>query len=164
MENALNTVKNLAAPFLDREGLTLYDLEISGGNKPIIRFYINRMGGINHGDCANVSRHLSALIEVENVFPTSYVLEVSSPGLTRKLKKPEHFEKSAGSLARLIFKVEYDGPKEVRGVIELTQGSAQELVGETGTRGRFKIVREDDGKNFEFDFDDVASARLELEK
>ncbi len=160
MNNALNTIKKLAAPFLGREGLILYDLEISSGNKPIIRFYIDRVGGINHGDCANVSRHLSALIEVENVFPASYVLEVSSPGLTRKLKKPEHFEKSSGSLARLIFKLEYDGPKEVRGVIELVR----ESVGETSESGRFRIVRKDDGQIFDFDFDDVASAKLELEK
>ncbi|MEE8484247.1 MAG: ribosome maturation factor RimP [Nitrospinota bacterium] len=156
MENALNIIKKLAAPFLDREGLTLYDLEISAGKKPLIRLYINREGGINHGDCANVSRHLSTLMDVENVFPASYVLEVSSPGLTRKLNKPEHFQKSAGSFAKLIFKKEYDGPKEVRGVIE--------SVGETAESGSFRIVRKDDGQIFEFNFGDVARARLELEK
>jgi len=66
------------------EGLTLIDVELKGGrSNPLLRVYIDKPGGVTHADCALVSEQMSAILDVEDPFPGSYMLEVSSPGLDR---------------------------------------------------------------------------------
>ena len=72
------------------------------GKQRFLRVYIDKPEGVSHADCSAVSEQLSVLLDVEDLVPgPGYVLEVSSPGLDRKLTKPAEFERFAGRLARI---------------------------------------------------------------
>jgi ribosome maturation factor RimP len=94
-------LKELTEQVVTREGCRLYDMEFVGGSKGrgrILRVYIDRNPeNVGVEDCANVSRGLNLLLDVEDVVPgEAYLLEVSSPGLERKLKEAWHFEEAVG--------------------------------------------------------------------
>ncbi|MBI3794676.1 MAG: ribosome maturation factor RimP [Nitrospinae bacterium] len=145
-------MRELLGPVLEREGVELYDLTMSANKRnSLFRIYINKPGGVTLAHCEAVSNQLSAVLDVEDMFPGSYTLEVSSPGLTRKLTKKEHFLKSAGSYAVIAFKKGFAGGlSEVSGFLENRED------------GGFR-VRLDAGKTVDFNFDDVARAKLDLE-
>lgn len=144
-------IKKLLEPILEREGLELYDLVVSArSNNSLVRIFLTKTGGVNLSDCENVSNHLSTVLEVDDPFPGHYTLEVSSPGLTRKLTKPSHFEKSVGSYVVLSFKKGFNGPSESSGLLE------------SRPEGGFRL-KTDDSKRIDFNFEDVARAKLDLE-
>ena len=94
----IKRTEELVQPILDRAGFELYDIELlkESGTK-VLRVYIDKDGGITSDDTADVCRELSDLIDKEKDFiREAYTLEVSSPGITRALKKPEHFSKNIG--------------------------------------------------------------------
>ena len=91
-------------------GLEVFDVEWKIGKQRLLRVYIDRLpgpdnpegAGISHSDCEHVSEQLSVILDVEDLVPgPSYVLEVSSPGLDRKLLKPADYERFAGRLAQV---------------------------------------------------------------
>lgn len=100
---ALAQVERLAEQVVSREGVRLYDLEMVGGStQRVLRIYIEREGApVSIDDCANVSRGLSLLLDVDDVIPGRYELEVSSPGMERKLRKPWHFHGQKGKTVEL---------------------------------------------------------------
>jgi ribosome maturation factor RimP len=101
-EEILEKVRQLAAPLAAEEGMELVDVEFGGGaGRQILRIYIDRQGGVSLEDCTSVSRALSAALDVEDPLQGSYDLEVSSPGLDRPLRTPEHFQKYAGEKVRV---------------------------------------------------------------
>lgn len=94
----------LLEPTVERLGYELADLEVATG---LVRLYIDKPAdetGIGLEDCETVSRQVSALLDVEDPIPGDYNLEVSSPGLNRRLVKPEHFERFAGSRVKVKLK------------------------------------------------------------
>ncbi len=103
-------------------GYELVDLDVSIGGKGVLRVYIDLPGGINLGDCERVSRALSAFLDVEDPIPGSYSLEVSSPGVNRRLRTPEHFRRFTGHEVKLELKAPRDGRRRLRG--ELTEAAA----------------------------------------
>jgi ribosome maturation factor RimP len=101
-EEILEKVRNIAAPLAAAEGLELVDVELAGaGGHPTLRVYIDKSGGVSLEDCTQVSRALSAALDVEDPIDGSYELEVSSPGLDRPLRTREHFEQFAGENVRV---------------------------------------------------------------
>ncbi|MGA3327882.1 MAG: ribosome maturation factor RimP [Terriglobia bacterium] len=101
----LETIREMAERVATSEGLHLVDVELKGGNSnPLLRVYIDKAAGVSHADCQLVSEQLSALLDVEDLFPGRYVLEVSSPGLDRKLTKPSDFTYFVGRRARLVLR------------------------------------------------------------
>jgi len=83
-------------------GFELVDVELAGGGRsPTLRVYIDSPVGITVDNCADVSRQLSAIFDVEDPLPSSYTLEVSSPGLDRPLVRPEDFRKRVGATVKL---------------------------------------------------------------
>lgn len=88
-----------------------------GGNRPIVRTYIDRPGGITLADCERFSKRLSVLLDVEDWIPVSYTLEVSSPGLDRPLVKEADFERFAGKRARIKTRSPVAGQRNFRGKI-----------------------------------------------
>jgi ribosome maturation factor RimP len=84
-------------------GIEVVDVEWKVGKQRFLRVYIDKPAGISHSDCEAVSNQLSVLLDVEDLVPgpAGYILEVSSPGLDRKLTKPAEFERFAGRLARI---------------------------------------------------------------
>ena len=87
---------------LTEKSFELVDLEYkSEGKGKIVRVFIDKQGGVNMDDCSVVSRELGILLDVHDIIPGSYNLEVSSPGLTRQLKKPADFGKNIGKKLKL---------------------------------------------------------------
>lgn len=101
----LEKIRAIAERVAVSEGLALVDVELKGAHvSPLLRVYIDKPGGVTHGDCQLVSEQLSAILDVEDPFPSRYTLEVSSPGLDRKLVKASDFEHFAGRRARLVLR------------------------------------------------------------
>ncbi len=98
------------------EGLALVDVELKGGpSNPLLRVYIDKPEGVTHADCQRVSEQLSVMLDVEDLFPASYVLEVSSPGLDRKLTKPSDYTHFVGRRARLVLREPLGAERVVEG-------------------------------------------------
>ena len=101
-EEIVEKVRAIAAPLAAGEGLELVDVELAGaGGRTTLRLYIDRAGGVSLDDCTSVSRAVSAALDVEDPIEGAYDLEVSSPGLDRPLRTPEHFQKFAGEEVRI---------------------------------------------------------------
>lgn len=95
-------VSTIAQPILDAKQIELVDLEfIRMGKDAILRLFIDKDGGVMLDDCAEVSHELSAVLDVEDIIPCNYSLEVSSPGLDRPLKKREDYLRYAGRLVKV---------------------------------------------------------------
>jgi ribosome maturation factor RimP len=101
-EDTCTVVKNIAMPILDSMGIELVDIEFGKvGRDAVLRLFIDKDGGVMLDDCANVSRELSMILDVDEVISVNYTLEVSSPGLDRPLKKQSDYERFAGRLIKV---------------------------------------------------------------
>ena len=99
----INKVFELAEDLLSESLMEVVDVEfLSEHGRWVLRLYIDKEGGITLDDCAGVSRELGDLIEVKNIIDYPYVLEVSSPGLNRPLKKEKDFIRSIGKIVALV--------------------------------------------------------------
>ena len=101
-------------------GLEVVELELRGGGKSrMLRIFIDKPGGVTHEDCAGVSREVSTIFDVEDAMPGgAYVLEVSSPGLDRKLFRAVDFERFQGSRVKLTTKEPVNGNRHFEGRLE----------------------------------------------
>lgn len=101
-EDTCSYVRRIVLPIVDSMGIELVDIEFGKvGRDSVLRLFIDKEGGIMLDDCAEVSRELSAILDVEDVIDCNYSLEVSSPGLDRPLKKPADYERFAGRLIKI---------------------------------------------------------------
>ncbi|MGZ6125735.1 MAG: ribosome maturation factor RimP [Myxococcales bacterium] len=101
-EDILERVRRIAAPLAAQEGLELIDVEIGGGGgRQTLRLYVDKASGGSQDACSAVSRAVSAALDVEDPVQGAYELEVSSPGLDRPWKTPDHVLKYAGSQGRI---------------------------------------------------------------
>lgn len=99
-----------------REGLELVHWEAVGPrNHFVLRIFIDKPGGVNHGDCEAVSNQVGLLLDVEDLIPHKYTLEVSSPGVERGLYKPKDYERFAGSRVKLKISEPINGQRNFRG-------------------------------------------------
>ncbi|HEX8088982.1 MAG TPA: ribosome maturation factor RimP [Blastocatellia bacterium] len=99
-----------------REGLEVVHWETVGPrNNFVLRIYIDKPGGVNHGDCETVSNQVGALLDVEDLIPNKYTLEVSSPGLERGLYKRADYERFAGQRVKLKTSEAINGQRNFRG-------------------------------------------------
>ena len=95
-------VAALAQPILEALHIELVDIEFRrSGRELILCLFIDKEGGVNVDDCADVSRELSVIIDIEDFIPGNYSLEVSSPGLDRPLKKVSDYERFTGRLVKI---------------------------------------------------------------
>ena len=117
MAAGLDKIREIAERVARSSGLELVDLELLGGGKSrALRVYIDKPGGVTHEDCASFSREVGTILDVEDVVPGgSYLLEVSSPGLDRKLSKPEDYQRFVGSLVKLATRDPVNGNQHFEG-------------------------------------------------
>ena len=117
MAGGIDKIREIAERVAQSSGLELVDLELQGGGKGrMLRVYIDKPGGVTHEDCANFSREVSTIFDVEDAVPgSSYLLEVSSPGLDRKLLKPADYERFVGSLVKLSTREPVSGNQHFEG-------------------------------------------------
>ena len=109
----------LLAPIAAANGCEIYDVEyVKEGSEWYLRAYIDKPDGVNINDCENVSRALSEELDREDFIPDAYILEVSSPGLGRALKKDKHLDKSIGEEVEVKTYKPIDKCKEFKGVLK----------------------------------------------
>ena len=109
---------NLLEPAIERLGYELVDLEARlAGKGGLVRIYIDKPDGIDLDDCEKVSLAVSALLDVEDPIPGNYNLEVSSPGLDRKLTKIEHFQRFEGEIVKVQMRFPIEGRRRFRGTL-----------------------------------------------
>jgi ribosome maturation factor RimP len=143
-------VQEIAERVGEKSGLEIVEVELKGsGRNQLLRVFIDKPGGVTHGDCETLSRQMEELLDAEDLFPDQYTLEVSSPGVERKLKKPNDFERFQGQKARLVLKEE---------------GKNRSLVGTlagTGDSGILLVLP--DGERVHIPFSSIDRANLKFE-
>ena len=111
--------EQLLLPITEKFGVEIFDVEyVKEGSDYYLRAYIDKPEGVNIIDCENVSRALSEALDKEDFIPDAYILEVSSPGLGRSLKKDKHLQKSIGQKVEVKLFKPIDKCKEFAGVLE----------------------------------------------
>ena len=111
--------EELLEPIAAANGVSIYDVEyVKEGSDYYLRAYIDKPGGVNIQDCENVSRALSEELDRVDPIPDAYILEVSSPGLGRTLKKDKHLQASIGQEVELKLFKPIDKCKEFSGILE----------------------------------------------
>jgi len=132
-------------------GVEVFDVEVAGSlRKPIVRVFIDKKEGVSLDDCEKFSRALSAMMDVEDPIQTSYVLEVSSPGLDRPLRGLKDFESNVGKLARVVTKERIRNQSFFVGRITEVKDSNITLI-------------MNDKTEISIPFQEVSKARLEIE-
>ncbi|MFA5699849.1 MAG: ribosome maturation factor RimP [Desulfuromonas sp.] len=153
-------VERLAAPIIEEFGLELVDITFTQqGRHWLLCLYIDKPGGVTLDDCADFSRELSTMLDVEDVVPGAYRLEVSSPGLDRPLKKRVDFDRFAGEMIKLKTKTLTDPDargytrKTFSGVLLGLEGEYVELEQTDSAGGKVLIpLQEIDKANIEPQF------------
>lgn len=101
-----------------QQGVEIVDAELLGGGiHRVLRVYIDKSEGVTLDDCEKLSHALDEVLEAENVLDGAYTLEVSSPGVDRKLKKAKDFERVVGQKVKVALKQPIEGSKRVEGVL-----------------------------------------------
>ncbi len=141
-------VRQLAQPLAEEDGLELVDVELAfQGRRMIIRVLLDKPGGVTLGDCSRLSRRLSDCLDMNQTVPGSYQLEVSSPGIERRLPTLEAVARFAGQRAAITLTEAWEGRRNWDGTL---LPPADGRVGFTG----------DDGEQHWFDWDAIRSVRL----
>jgi ribosome maturation factor RimP len=108
----------LLEPTIVRLGYELWALELKlGGKHGVLRLFIDKADGVGLDDCEKVSVAVSALLDVEDPLPGHYDLEVSSPGMDRKLTKVEHFQRFNGETLKVQMRFPIEGRRRFRGTL-----------------------------------------------
>lgn len=116
-------IRQIAEEIAEKFGYELVHVEKKGaGKNQTVRVFIDKTGGISHADCSLFSNEFGAVLDAEDLIPTEYILEVSSPGLERELYSLKDFEKFAGNLAKVKLKEPINGQKNFRGKISQIKG------------------------------------------
>jgi len=151
-EEIKNRVADLVQPYLFAQGVELVEVEFTQPKRgrATLRLFVDREGGITLGELAKVSRVVGELLDVHDLISSSFTLEVSSPGLTRKLKNPGDYERYTGRLVRLTTKGIWQGKQVYRGILK---GLADEAV--SLAEGDTVVV---------IPLQEIAKARLDFEK
>lgn len=146
-----NRTERLLVPIAEKNGVEIYDVEyVKEGSDWYLRAYIDKPEGVNINDCEHVSRALSDALDAEDYIEDAYILEVSSPGLGRTLKKDRHLEKSLGEAVEVKTYKPIEKQKEFSGILKAYD--AESIT-----------IEEDQGEERIFLRSEVALIRLALD-
>ena len=154
--NVTEQVEALARPLAASLGVEFVEVEYKReGRHMVLRLFIDKDGGVSLDDCSAVSREIAAVLDVEDIIPDKYTLEVSSPGLNRPLKTRSHYESYTGRLVKIkTFETLPDDAGNLRKTF------LGELLGINGDLIRLKLQ---EGQTASIPFAAVAKANLEFE-
>ncbi|SEQ66467.1 ribosome maturation factor RimP [Lachnospiraceae bacterium NE2001] len=143
--------EELVQDIIAANNFELWDVEyVKEGSDYYLRVYADKEGGIMIDDCVTISRALEAKLDAEDFIEEAYILEVSSPGLTRKLKKEKDYERSIGKLVLVkLYKAE---------------NGAKEFVGRLTYNDSESLKLDVDGNEVVLNKNNISSARLEYEE
>jgi ribosome maturation factor RimP len=143
----LETVKNLAEPIVEQEGMFLVDVEVKGAGTPEIWVLVDtEEGGVNVDKCSQISRKLGLLLEEEDLISKAYRLNVSSPGLSRPLSDRRQYGKNQGRTAKVKYK---------KGDEYLTEEGV--LLSANGEQIQLKI---DESRTITITFDEIVETKI----
>ena len=112
-------IRRLIQEVVEGQGYELVDVEFKGaGKNSLLRIFIDAPTGVSHGDCELVSEQVGTVLDVEELIPSAYTLEVSSPGLDRKLVKESDYTRFGGKLARIQTRIPLNQQKVFRGRLQ----------------------------------------------
>lgn len=143
-------IHKLVAEVVEGQGYELVEADLRGGGKnSVLRVFIDKPSGISIQDCEFVSRQLGTVLDVEDPIPFGYTLEVSSPGLDRKLIKDSDYTRFVGKLAKVQTKVPLQSQRTFKGwlrgldggkiLLELTKGGAVEIPLDVVQEARLEV-------------------------
>jgi|TARA_B100000497_G_scaffold63917_1_gene72215 ribosome maturation factor RimP len=141
-------LSKLIEPVVQELGCELWGIEkLQQGRQVVLKIYIESAKGINVDDCARVSRQVSAILDVEDPIPGEYMLEVSSPGVERRLFKPEHFNVCKGEKVQITLRQAFDGRRKFKGLL-------------CGLEDEEVVIRVDDAQEIVLPMDSIERARV----
>lgn len=145
-------VMELVEPVAVERGLELVDVEFQAhGKRSVLRLYIDRPGGVGLDDLAAVSREVSDVLDAHDAVPGQYTLECSSPGINRRLRKPEDFARFCGKSVRVRTSTPIAGSRNFAGLLVAASGDAIEI--DDTARGRLAVpLRAIERAHYEHDF------------
>lgn len=151
-ETVASKIEEIARRVASPEGMEVVEVEVKGGGAHrFVRISIDKPAGVTHGDCELVSQQVGTILDVEDVVPGGrYTLEVSSPGVERKLLKPQDYQRFQGKKARITLREAVEGRRNWDGTLAGFEGGAVALEIEAG-------------KTIRFPFEQVQKANLKFE-
>jgi len=161
-------VREIADRVAASSGLEVVEVEILGGGKArMLRVFLDKpaagvdpLAGVTHEDCANFSREFGTILDVEDVMPGSYTLEVSSPGLDRRLVKAADFTRFTGSRMKLLTRQPINNSRNFEGRLESFQDGRLTLDLSVASHKSRKKMGAAAGQKIEIDFANVEKANL----
>jgi len=165
----VDRVRIIADRVAASNGLEVLDVEFlgGGGTARMLRVFLDRpaagsdpIAGVTHEDCANFSREFGTIIDVEDVMPGAYTLEVSSPGLDRRLVKPADFTRFIGSRVKLTTRAPLNNNRHFEGRLESFQDGRLMLDLSVASHKSRKKMGDVAGTKIEIEFSNVEKANL----
>ncbi len=151
-EAILAKVSEIARRVGESEGIEIVDVELVGGGRSrVLRIFIDKPAGVTHADCETISQQVGTILDVEDVVPGgSYTLEVSSPGVERKLSRPEDFLRFQGKKAKIVLREPLENSRYWEGVLA---GFSEGVV----------TLEPSPGKKVDLEFQQIQRANLKFE-
>src|SRR5277367_2598415 len=151
-EEVTAKVQEIAERVASSEGLEIVEVQLLGGGAArVLRIFIDKPEGVTHGDCEFISHNVGTILDVEDVIPGArYTLEVSSPGVERKLTKPQEFERFVGQKVKVVLREPIENQRHWVGALK---SFAEGII----------TLEPSPGRSVEFPLDQVEKANLKFE-
>lgn len=151
-EEVTAKVQEIAERVASSEGLEIVEVQLlGGGGARVLRIFIDKPEGVTHADCETISQNVGTILDVEDVIPGAhYTLEVSSPGVERKLTKPRDFERFVGQKVKVALRQPIENQRHFMGILK---SFAEGVV----------TLEPSPGKSVQFPLDQVEKANLKFE-
>lgn len=143
----MKRIEELALPLVEQEDMFLVDIEIKQQDMNVVWVYVDSAkGGVNLNVCSKISRELSFQVESEDIFPKSYRLNVSSPGLSRPLSDKRQYGKNKGRAVKVKYKQD--------GEYEKIEGILKDVTDD------FVTIEDESGQAVTVEFDDLVETKI----
>jgi ribosome maturation factor RimP len=147
----IDQIEQLTTPALEQHQAELIDLQfVHEHGQWVLRFFVDKQGGVTLGDCAVISEHIGRLLDASDIIAQSYSLEVSSPGIDRPLRKTADFQKFIGERVDIMLYAPLNGRRHFRGTLEAAD--AERVT-----------VKDYEAKSYALPLADLAKAKLDPE-
>jgi len=140
-ESIVNKVQEIAERVGMSEGIEIVEVQLLGGGRSrVLRLFIDKPEGVTHADCEFMSQQVGTVLDVEDVIPgAGYTLEVSSPGVERKLSKPREFERFVGQKIKVVLRQPVDNQRHWAGALKSFAGGVITLEPKPGQSVQFPL-------------------------
>lgn len=141
-EAVASKIAEIAGRVAASEGIEVVETQVLGGGKArLVRIYIDKPEGVSHADCERMSKDVGTILDVEDVVPGSYTLEISSPGVERKLSLPRDFERFIGQKAKIVLREPVENSRHWQGVLAAFSDGLVTLEPAAGKTIRFPLAQ-----------------------